>query len=212
MKEINFRYEFLKQQIDGLEYISKYLRLKKIGIVYRSSCPFHNEKDASFTVYPPDYKIKGKEQGYTSFCCFGCGKGGDIINFKQYMNNLSTKLEACELLEKEYGLVSDEDTARHELLKQQIEHIKKNSYGKKLSISEINLVCSTLSRNYIIWVKEYFPKLYKKEEKYIDKFFKFLDEELLNYSPQFHYSNYLGLIENLKNDLNTRKKRKMNNE
>lgn len=32
-------------------------------------CPFHNEKTASMKIYP------------TSFFCYGCGAGGDVIDF-----------------------------------------------------------------------------------------------------------------------------------
>ena len=78
-----FRYERVKQQIDGILYLAKYLRMKKVGLVYKAVCPFHNEKTPSLTVYPNDYMINGKKQGYTSFYCFGCGAGGDIIKFKQ---------------------------------------------------------------------------------------------------------------------------------
>ena len=34
-------------------------------------CPFHNEKTPSFTVYPESQ----------SYFCFGCGAGGEVINF-----------------------------------------------------------------------------------------------------------------------------------
>ncbi len=48
-------------------------------------CPFHNEKTPSFKVY--DY----------SFYCFGCGVGGDIIDFVKRYLNLSFS-EAVEYL------------------------------------------------------------------------------------------------------------------
>ena len=48
-------------------------------------CPFHNEKTPSFKVY--DY----------SFYCFGCGAGGDIIDFVKRYLNLSFS-EAVEYL------------------------------------------------------------------------------------------------------------------
>ena len=45
--------------------------LKKRGVNLSGLCPFHNEKTPSFTVSPS----KG------IFKCFGCGKGGNVVNF-----------------------------------------------------------------------------------------------------------------------------------
>ena len=41
-------------------------------------CPFHNEKTASFRVYPDG-----------TFHCFGCGAHGDVITFVMKINNVS---------------------------------------------------------------------------------------------------------------------------
>ena len=61
----------LLQQADVLRLVSDYVSLKKKGNSYWACCPFHSEKTPSFHVYP----AKG------IFKCFGCGKGGSIINF-----------------------------------------------------------------------------------------------------------------------------------
>ena len=53
------------------EVISHFIELKRSGIAYKACCPFHNEKTPSFQVSP----AKG------IYKCFGCGKGGDAINF-----------------------------------------------------------------------------------------------------------------------------------
>lgn len=50
-------------------------------------CPFHNEKTASFRVYPDD-----------TFHCFGCGAHGDVITFVMKMQNLTFNA-ACEQLD-----------------------------------------------------------------------------------------------------------------
>lgn len=41
------------------------------------SCPFHSEKTASCKIYPD------------SFYCFGCGAGGDVLDFVMRMENCS---------------------------------------------------------------------------------------------------------------------------
>jgi DNA primase catalytic core len=54
-----------------LEVVSNFIELKRTGSSYKACCPFHNEKTASFHVNP----AKG------IFKCFGCGKGGNTIEF-----------------------------------------------------------------------------------------------------------------------------------
>lgn len=51
--------------------ISKYVDLKKAGKNYAACCPFHSERTPSFTV--------SESKGI--FHCFGCGAGGDAIDF-----------------------------------------------------------------------------------------------------------------------------------
>lgn len=61
------------------EVIGRYLSLKKTGPRYTACCPFHNEKSASFTVYPTQQ----------SFKCFGCGESGDVFTFMMKYENKS---------------------------------------------------------------------------------------------------------------------------
>jgi hypothetical protein len=172
-----YRYEIVKQQVDGVMYLSKYLHLKKVGMIYKALCPFHGEKTPSFTVYPPGHVTNGKKQNYTSFYCFGCAVGGDIINFKQLKEGLQTKEEACYELEKEIGLVIDDDSAHKTYLEEQLNYMK-NSQGNILSITEVNLVCSSICRNYLLWVRDYYSKSWETEIKTIEKFYKYFDQTL----------------------------------
>ena len=57
--------------LDIIEVIGKHTELKKSGANYKGLCPIHNEKTPSFTVSP------GKNRWH----CFGCSKGGNIIDF-----------------------------------------------------------------------------------------------------------------------------------
>ena len=68
----------LKEIIDIREIISSYLDLKKAGMNYIAPCPFHDEKTPSFIVSP--------SKGY--FKCYGCGVGGDAINFIMKKENI----------------------------------------------------------------------------------------------------------------------------
>jgi DNA primase len=99
----------LKSQVDIVEVVREYVpRLKKLGASYKACCPFHNEKTPSFNVH-------GDRQ---FFKCFGCGKGGTVIDFVMEMDGL-TFWEACKQLAERHGIplpkrseAADEETQR----------------------------------------------------------------------------------------------------
>lgn len=63
--------EQVRESNDVVDVISDYVQLKRSGRNYFGRCPFHNEKTPSFSV-SPDKQI---------YHCFGCGAGGNVINF-----------------------------------------------------------------------------------------------------------------------------------
>ncbi len=71
--------EDLIARSDIVDVVGSYVRLtKRSGANYFGLCPFHNERTPSFSVNP-------SEQFYY---CFGCGKGGGVINFIMEIENL----------------------------------------------------------------------------------------------------------------------------
>lgn len=64
---------------DIVDVVSNYVTLKRKGNNYFGLCPFHREKTSSFSV-APDKQI---------FHCFGCGVGGNVIQFIMKIENLS---------------------------------------------------------------------------------------------------------------------------
>lgn len=86
--------EELHEKNDILEIVSSYVDLKRYGRLYRSLCPFHSEKTASFTVYPDT----------RSFYCFGCGVGGDVITFVMKQENFDY-MAAVRFLAERVGLL-----------------------------------------------------------------------------------------------------------
>jgi DNA primase len=85
--------EEIKQKLDIVNVISKYLPLKKRGRHFLANCPFHNEKTPSFTV-SPELQI---------YKCFGCGKGGDVFTFIQDYEHVDFK-DALETLAAQAGV------------------------------------------------------------------------------------------------------------
>lgn len=91
----------VKQRLDAVELIGRYVELRKAGTIYKGLCPFHSERTPSFVVYP--------DRG--TWHCFGsCGIGGDIFNFVMRRENLEFR-EALELLARQAGvtLEAEED-------------------------------------------------------------------------------------------------------
>jgi len=79
--------------IDAAAVVGDYLRLERKSGRFWGLCPFHHEKTPSFTV-DPDRKY---------YYCFGCHKGGSIVDFVMEMDKLSFP-EAIEILAKRFGV------------------------------------------------------------------------------------------------------------
>ena len=80
-----------------VDVVSDFVSLKKKGVNYTACCPFHNEKTPSFIVSPAKNVFK----------CFGCGKGGNAVNFVMEHERL-TYVEALKWLAKKYGIPVEE--------------------------------------------------------------------------------------------------------
>ncbi len=91
-----FSDDFIQQIRDNNDIesvIGSYIDLKRRGKNLVGLCPFHNEKTPSFTVYPET----------ASYYCFGCGAGGEVINFIRNIENLDF-VESVKLLADRAGL------------------------------------------------------------------------------------------------------------
>ncbi len=87
----------IKKKIDVIEYIGRYVELKRSGRNFRGLCPFHQEKTPSFFVNP-DRQL---------WRCFGaCQVGGDVIAFLMKYENI-TFYEALKELAQETGVKLD---------------------------------------------------------------------------------------------------------
>lgn len=83
----------VNDRADIVAIVGEYTRLERRGSDFWGCCPFHNEKTPSFHVIP-DRKM---------YHCFGCGKGGGVVNFVMEMEKLSF-VEAVEALAKKSGV------------------------------------------------------------------------------------------------------------
>lgn len=117
----------IKDRLDIVDFINRYVNLKKSGNNYVGLCPFHFEKTPSFTV--------NREKQF--FHCFGCGESGDVITFYMKMENLDFK-EAVKKLALELGLEinSEDESAKKENLLLDINKYACDFFQKKLKISD----------------------------------------------------------------------------
>lgn len=83
----------IKSRLDIVETIRDYIPLKQAGMNFRANCPFHNEKTPSFMV------SREKQIWH----CFGCGKGGSVIDFVMEMEGVSF-IEALKILAPKAGI------------------------------------------------------------------------------------------------------------
>ncbi|MBB1510078.1 DNA primase [Tessaracoccus sp. MC1756] len=76
------------------DVIRDYVMLRNAGSgSFKGLCPFHDEKTPSFTVTPA--------RGF--YYCFGCGEGGDVINFLMRQQNLGFQ-ESVQMLADRFGV------------------------------------------------------------------------------------------------------------
>ncbi len=85
--------EEVRARTDIVEIISGYTQLKRSGKNWTGLCPFHADKNPSFSVSPSTQ----------SYRCWSCGKKGDVFTFVQEKQNLDF-MEALEDLAKRAGV------------------------------------------------------------------------------------------------------------
>ena len=83
----------LVARTDIVDLVSESVRLTKKGNSYWGCCPFHSEKTPSFHVLPDRQMYK----------CFGCGRGGGVINYVMELENLPFR-DAVAVLAKRAGM------------------------------------------------------------------------------------------------------------
>ncbi len=80
------------------DVVGQYVNLTRRGSNLFGLCPFHNEKTASFSVVPDK----------SMYYCFGCHKGGGVVNFIMEIEGLDYP-DAVRFLAKRAGIEVPED-------------------------------------------------------------------------------------------------------
>ncbi len=139
MKDISSIKEEIKNVCDIVELIGQFVQLKKVGKNYVGLCPFHSEKEPSFTVNP-ERQI---------FHCFGCKKGGDIFKFWMEYHNVSF-FEALKDLAEKYNI--------------QIHGISEDEAEKREKLFEINEIAGSFFKEML-----FHPEEGKSAREYLEK-------------------------------------------
>ena len=90
------------------DVVGQHVNLKRAGGNLFGLCPFHGEKTASFSVAP--------DKGI--YYCFGCHKGGGVINFQMEVEGMSYP-DAVRALAKRVGMTVPEDEQYQSRYRQQ---------------------------------------------------------------------------------------------
>ena len=90
--------ESVRHAADIVDVVSSYVELKKKGRNFFGLCPFHSEKTPSFSVNPERQIFK----------CFGCGAGGNSINFIMDLERMDFP-GAIEALADRYNIEVERD-------------------------------------------------------------------------------------------------------
>lgn len=113
-----------------------------------ANCPFHNEKTASFKVYPNE-----------RYYCFGCGARGSVIDLVRYFENLDFN-GACEFLDGDISY-----SKQRELEKAKKKRQKELSKKEETTANYFNALDIYLANEQII--ADFKPQIPSEEPKKI---------------------------------------------
>jgi len=109
----------IRDRVDIVAVIGRYVELKKRGSRHVGLCPFHNEKTGSFSVSP--------DKGL--YYCFGCHAGGDVLGFIMRHEGLDFHA-AVEKLAAEAGVeIEKESPEAQRRRKEEEELVRANDYA-----------------------------------------------------------------------------------
>ena len=91
--------EEIIEKNDIVDVVSDYVKINRKGKDYFGLCPFHNEKTPSFSVVP------SKQIYY----CFGCGKGGNVLNFISSVENIEY-IDAIKMMADRAAIILPESS------------------------------------------------------------------------------------------------------
>lgn len=141
-------------KVDIIDIVSQYIKLQRKGANYVGSCPFHNEKTASFTV------SKSKQ----IYKCFGCNKTGDSISFIMeydkisYVDAIKRLASYCHVkLDDNYQVRKAEPKLEKHHTALDISEFKKKQFTQfELSLLGKDIKAETCEKDFSLFSLEYY--------------------------------------------------------
>ncbi len=125
---------------DIVDIASSYITLKRNGSDYVGLCPFHKEKT-------PSFHISSDKQ---LFYCFGCGSGGNIIDFVMKIENLDF-IDSVKFLAERCGITLQEEEYSPEVRRRHDKReaiLKMNKLAAKRFVKNLSDEDSKAAREY----------------------------------------------------------------
>lgn len=148
------------------------------GGKYRYLCPFsdHKETKPSFVVYTNNL--------YDNFYCFGCSRGGSIINLVSFLDNI-TLSNTVKILSDGITIIPEEE------LNKTIENINSDFLVMSEEISENEFVNNLMDISMQCLAFSQGVNFDEQEMLYLDKYYAFIDENL-------NVDNFNVIVESMK--------------
>ena len=125
---------------DIVEIVASYVSLRRNGSDYVGLCPFHREKT-------PSFHISADKQLYY---CFGCGAGGNLIDFVMKAENLDF-VDAIKLLAERAGITLEQEVYSPEIQKRHDAReriLKMNKLAAKHFVANLSQEEAAAARTY----------------------------------------------------------------
>ncbi len=105
----------IRARIDILDLVGQRVSLKRAGKVWKGLCPFHDDRNPSFTVSQETGRYK----------CWSCGEGGDIFNWVMKTQNVEFR-EALEILARAAGVTLESRGKKQDPSQRELWHTAMN--------------------------------------------------------------------------------------
>lgn len=131
----------IKVRVSMLDVIERYgYEVNRVGFM---CCPFHSgDRTASLKIYP----------GERGWHCFGCGKGGSVIDFVMEHDGLSFK-GACKTLDSMFGLSLYGEISLSQYRRIERERIEMKERGERRRAErEADFRCRNVLNRYFRWI------------------------------------------------------------
>lgn len=131
----------IKQRLDIVELVRRFVDLRQVSGRWTGPCPFHQETKPSFSVNP--------ELGY--YYCFGCRASGDVIDFYCNIHGLDFR-EGLQQLAEEVGVelaTAKPDPRRDEKKRQRMRSLKLHELASEFYVRNLGAPGGKIARDYL---------------------------------------------------------------